>query len=258
MMKNKYSGFGLLLLLVVSSNTVMAEEYDAVLAWSQRVELGVLANGVVKEVPVSEGQRVKKDQLLLKLDEQVFVADLKFAQANLKKSEEMLIEAKRELDRVEELYNRTVSSEHELEQANLEHTKALAAEKKAQAILASKRMVLKYSAIHAPFDGIVISRNAGVGQTIVSALQSQPLITLAATGRMLARIMMGAEQLKNITEGKKAEVKINGKTFNGSVYFIGLEPVKVINNVAQYNVDISFGDFGETLRVGQQAKVVIP
>ena len=126
MMKNKYAGFGWLLLLIVSSNTLMAEEYEGMLVWAQRVELGVLVNGVVKEVPVTEGQRVKKDQLLLKLNERVFVADVNHAEADLKKAQEILIEAKRELDRVEELYNRTVSSEHELEQANLEHTRALA------------------------------------------------------------------------------------------------------------------------------------
>lgn len=258
MIKNKYSGFGWLLLLMVSSNTLMAEEYEGMLAWTQRVELGVLVNGVVKEVAVSEGQRVEKDQLLLKLDEQVFVADLKHAEADLKKAQEILIEAKRELDRVEELYNRTVSSEHEREQANLEHTRALAAEKKAQAALTRKRLVLKYSAVHAPFDGIILSRNASVGQTIISALQSQPMITMAATGRMLARIVVSSKKMTHMTAGKKAEVKVNGKTFNGSVYFVGLEPVSFKDNIAQYNIDISFSDFGETLRAGQKAKVIFP
>ncbi len=255
-MKNKYAGFGWLLLLIVSSNTLMAEEYEGMLVWAQRVELGVLVNGVVKEVPVTEGQRVKKDQLLLKLNERVFVADVNHAEADLKKAQEILIEAKRELDRVEELYNRTVSSEHELEQANLEHTRALATEKKAQAVLVRKYTALKYSAIHAPFDGIILSRNASVGQTIVSALQSQPMITMAETGRMLARITVGPEKVTHMTAGKKAEVKVNGKTFNGSVYFAGLEPVDTANGIVKYNVDISFGDFGEILRAGQKARVI--
>ncbi|MDH5435714.1 MAG: efflux RND transporter periplasmic adaptor subunit [Gammaproteobacteria bacterium] len=256
MMKIKY--FLFFMVIVFSSSTVVAEEYDAVLAWTERVELGVLTNGVIKQVAVNTGQRVKKDQLLLKLDERVFVADVKHAQSDVKKTQEMLTEAKHELDRVEELYNRTVSSETELVHANLGYTKALAEEKKAQAVLARKRSVLKYSAIHAPFDGVVLARNVSEGQTVISTLQSQPMITMAATGRMLARITVDLEKSQHMTIGKKAEIKVNGKTFNGSVYFVGLEPASFKDNVAQYNVDVGFSDFGETLRAGQKAKVLFP
>jgi len=249
--------FVLAALLAITSAGLSAAEYDAVLVWPERVELGVLVNGVVKEIPVTDGQRVKKDQLLLKLDESVFLADVNHAKADLKKAQELLIEAKRELERVEELYNRTVSSEHELEQANLGHTRALADEKKAEAVLVKKKAALKFSAIHAPFDGVVLTRNASVGQTIISTLQSRPMITLASTGRMLARITVDTGKVSALKEGSKAEVRIDGKTFNGSVFFVGLEPIKPAGSTTLYPVDISFSDLGETLRAGQNVKVVI-
>ena len=91
-----------------------AAEVQATLQWSQRVELSTPVSGVVQAVNVEVGDTVKRGQVLLTLDSTAYQARVAENQSELTRLNAEAEEAKRDLDRVQELYARTVVATAEL------------------------------------------------------------------------------------------------------------------------------------------------
>ncbi|MCW9030627.1 MAG: hypothetical protein OQK58_04000, partial [Gammaproteobacteria bacterium] len=155
---------------------VIAEEYAAILSWSKRVELSTPVNGVVQSVFAQPGKIAAKGEILVQLDARVFKADLKFAQAMYKNTEEQSLEAKRELDRQTDMYDRTMLSEHELQVAKNNYTAAQSQYQQAKSSLTKAKLNLEYSAIRAPFNAIIVSSTAVEGQVVASEMTPPVLV----------------------------------------------------------------------------------
>ena len=132
----------------------------------------------VIEVRVSEGNKVKRGALLLQLENSVATARLQQARAELAHQQLLLKEAENELERSEELYDRTLLADHDLDLARIGHAaanssyhSALLEVKRAERDLALRRII-------APFDAQVQELHAQAGETINGTLQSVKLITL--------------------------------------------------------------------------------
>ena len=95
---------------------------------ADKVELTTRVSGVVAEVLAKPGQRVKKGAVLLRLDRSVLQARVDEATAEHALAVADEADAKRELERAQELFNRTVSSASELEAATLRHLPPRAAQ----------------------------------------------------------------------------------------------------------------------------------
>lgn len=246
---------GSALFSLLCHGNAMALELTGVVQWAQRVELGTPQSGNIVEVPVEAGEPVKKGQLLVQLEARALQAGVRRAeaeQANLKRARD---EAQRELERAKELYERTLLSNHDLEQAKIAYAAANSRYQAASASLVEARLALEQSAIRAPFDGVVLQRHAEVGQTVVSNLQSVPLITLAATRQMRVQLQASQAQLATLAVGQSVTVESAGRRFKGSVSLIGLEPLAG-NGEPHYPLQILFATAGATVRVGQPAKVI--
>ena len=76
-------------------------------------------SGVIEEVFVEVGQSIKKDQILLRFDSRLIDSNLTAAKAKLQAEKLNLEEAKKENERAEELYERTVLSDHDLQKAKI-------------------------------------------------------------------------------------------------------------------------------------------
>lgn len=250
----------LLLLLpsfVLCAVPAMAEEFDASLLWSQRTGLGTPVSGVVETVFVTAGDKVKKGEKLVQLDKSVFEAHVSEFEARLKSAHEHYLEAKRERDRALELYDRTVLSEHDLQMAKNNLTSAKARLEKVRATLKAKQFDLKYSAVRAPFDVVVLSSNAQPGQVIATQYEQQPLVIVAAADKMIARIHVAENQLPLMDKGRSATVLVGDRKYNGTIRSIGLEVVANKKAAAGYPVDVEFMLEGSVLRSGQSARVII-
>ncbi|NOY53497.1 MAG: efflux RND transporter periplasmic adaptor subunit [Deltaproteobacteria bacterium] len=244
-------------LLLGSILPAWAVEYPSVLKWDRRVELSTPVSGIVSEVAVHEGERVRKGQLLLQLDDRPFRLEIDRARSVVKRLVVVLDEARREKDRAEELYARTVLSDHELQLARIGWTIADAKLESAKSDLARAKLDLEYSTVRAPFDGRILERHAEVGQTLVQRFRSTPLIVLAASDRMCAQALMTQEQFSNVTPGQKVMVKVEGHLYPGTVRSIGLTPVSAEVPGALYPVDIVFRiDPVITFRAGQPATIL--
>lgn len=235
-----------------------AVEIAATLHWSKRVELSTPVSGVIKSVLVDTGDRVKAGDILLQLDDRHYVAARDKASAELKDANEKRKEAKRELDRAQELYDRTVLSEHDLQTAKNAKVEADAAYATAKAALVNAELKLEYSRIRAPFDAYIIERHAEVGQTVVSQLKPETLLIVAAAGEMIARGYIEPAQLKTPLRGRPAQVVVAGVRYDGKVKHVGLEPVKRDKQGIYYEVDVVFHSGTHSLRAGQQVTVKLP
>lgn len=145
---------------------------------AERVELTTRVSGVVDEVLVKSGQRVKKGAVLLRLDKTVLQARLDEAAAEQARADADEEDARRELERAEELFNRTVSSTSELEAATLRHARAKAALSGANARLVIAKKNLGDAELKAPFSGVVSSVPGGPGTVVTADCQPKPLVIL--------------------------------------------------------------------------------
>lgn len=145
---------------------------------AERVELTTRVSGVVEEVLVKPGQRVKKGAVLLRLDKTVLQAQLDEATAEQARADADEEDARRELERAEELFNRTVSSASELEAATLRHARAKAALSGANARRVIAQKNLADAELKAPFNGVVKSVPGGPGTVVTADCQPKTLVIL--------------------------------------------------------------------------------
>ncbi len=236
----------------------LALDLEAHLQWEARVELGTLGSGLVEEVKVVPGQRVEQGELLLQLDPRRFRARLEEAQAVLEQAKQHRAEARRELERAIELYDRTVLADHDLKLAEIGAAEAAAAQMRAQAALTSAHLDMEYSELRAPFSGVVLEVRAAPGQALLNRLQVEPLVVLADDSRWRAIAMIGEERAAALELGRPVQVAAGGEWFDGAVHRIGLETAAGSGKESMYELQAVFtAPAGARLRAGQQATVRI-
>ncbi len=245
----------LILFALILPGLVQADE-QAVLQWSNRVELSVPVSGVVKQVNVNVGDHVRKGQVLLALDSVLFQARVSEIQASFARLTAEQADAKKDLDRVQELYNRTVVATAELDQAKLRMVRADSQLAQAQANLKLQQKNLEDSLLRAPFDGVVIARDAEPGMSVAATLQPQTLLVLGKSGEMTARLYLDAAKIESLKVGQGVSVVTGGKNYSGKIRLLGLEPVKH-DGASGYQVDVVFPS-KEQLRAGVPATVKLP
>jgi RND family efflux transporter MFP subunit len=135
-------------------------------------------SGVVAEVLVKPGQRVKKGALLLHLDKTVLQARFDEVAAEHAQALADEADARREFERAQELFNRTVSSTSELEAAALRHARAQASLGAASARRTIAQKNLNDAELRAPFDGVVSALPGGPGTVVTADCQPKTLVIL--------------------------------------------------------------------------------
>lgn len=209
---------------------------DGTVQWARRVELGLGASGAIRTVAVEAGARATKGQVLVALDDTPFRAELDQARADRD-------EAARDYKQAQQLFERTVLSAVELENAKLKSVRA-------QARYAQAKYRFDQSRIVAPFDAWVLEVRAQVGQNVVNALEARPLVVLAAAGEYVARTRVPGSTLERLAPGAPATVTVAGKNYAGKVHSLALEPGKG----DEHEVAVVF-NAAERLRPGQSARV---
>lgn len=198
------------------SGGAWAADYPAVLHWSQLVGMSAAAPGVVERVPVQAGQAVRQGELLLALEPARYQARVMAARAELDRLQAEEAEAKRNLDRQQELYARTVTATTELDAAKLTLAQAKAATQAGQARLELARRQLAETELRAPFPALVVDRPAEPGM-VVAECQPAVLVTVARSDEMLARAALSPAQAAGVTLGAAASVQVGDKGYAGKV-----------------------------------------
>ncbi|MCS6896701.1 MAG: efflux RND transporter periplasmic adaptor subunit [Nitrospira sp.] len=238
------------------------------------IQVGSQVSGKVAKVFVDFNSQVGKGQALAQIDQQPFRArvaqaraSVKSAAANLEKAKNLVAQRKRDRDRLAALREHEFVSQAELDLAETNYQDALAQEEaaqaqldQAQATLAAAELDLGYTTIYSPVDGIVISRNVDVGQTVAASFQAPTLFVIA---RDLTRMQVNANvseaDIGGVEEGKPARFRVDAyprEWFEGTVTQVRHAPV-VIQNVVTYDVVIAVDNPDLKLKPGMTATVTI-
>lgn len=260
MRKSMITGLCLILLPALSAGGTAsaATAIDAELIWAQQVRLGTPVKGVIERIEVEAGQQVAAGQLLLQLDQRPFLTRIQARRAQLRKLAAVRAEARREWERAQELYDRTVLSDHELQVAKDAWIGADADYRQAQADLKSAQLELEYSSLKAPFAARVLRRDAEVGETVVPELQPAVLLVLADSTRMRARARIGAQQLAGLKIGTAVKVTSQGRTFAAHIASLSLEPQRTAAQAPRYLLEAEFPAADARLLAGQAAEIILP
>jgi RND family efflux transporter MFP subunit len=184
--------------------------------------IGVEGEGArIAAVLVEAGDRVRRGQLLARLDTSVAQPQLRSIEASYEEARAAAELAAAEARRAEGVAASGALSAQEIERRRSAAVSAEAKVKVAAAQLAEWRARLARADIRAPADGIVLTRNAEVGQLATPG--SEPLFRLGRGGAIEIRGRVAEQDLPSLAPGQSASVRITGveRAFKGTVRLVG-------------------------------------
>ncbi|MFY9554918.1 MAG: efflux RND transporter periplasmic adaptor subunit [Blastocatellia bacterium] len=143
--------------------------------------------------------------------------------------------------------------------AKLDQAKASVSQAKAQ--LQQSQVNLDHSIIASPIDGVVVSRNVDVGQTVAASLSAPTLFTIANDlTKMQVLASIDEADVGQIRQGIKAGFTVDaypGETFSGEISQLRLN-AQTLQNVVTYSAVIDVANTALKLRPGMTANITIP
>jgi len=238
------------------------------------VLVGTQVSGTLKNIYVDFNSPVKKGQLIAQIDPALVEAQVNQARANLlsakanvEKAEASQVDSKRTMERNKELLakNLIAQSDFDTAETNYETAKASVSAAKSQvaqneAALSSAETNLFYTKIVSPVDGIVVSRNVDVGQTVAASFQTPTLFSIAQDlTKMQIDTNVAEADIGNVKVGEDVEFTVDAYpdiTFKGKVWQVRNAPITV-QNVVTYDVVIQVNNPELKLKPGMTANVSI-
>ena len=222
------------------------------------VQVGTQVSGRIAKIYTDFNQTVKKGELLAMLDTSSLQMAVAEAESSYAKARAQLKQSQQDLARMQFLFDESIKTKNDLEQAQVNFELAQASLKSAQSSLERSRINLSYASIYTPIDGIVISRNIDVGQTVAASLSS-PTLFLIANDLEKMQILANVDEsdIGQIQKGQEVRFTVQaqpGRTFTGLVSQIRLEPTTV-NNVVNYTVVINVANKDGRLLPGMTATI---
>ncbi|MFB0518046.1 MAG: efflux RND transporter periplasmic adaptor subunit [Acidobacteriota bacterium] len=238
------------------------------------VEVGSQVSGRIAKLYADFNSPVKESQVIAELEQSLFLTRVKQNEANyrstvaaLEKSQVNERNAKKSLERNEELFQRGLVSPEEREKAEELYLSSQADVKanharleQAQAQLDTSQVDLEHTVIKSPIDGIVVSRNVNVGQTVAASFQAPVLFVIANDLReMQVNCSVDEADIGKVKEGQRAKFTVDAfpdDTFYGTVTQVRFSPVE-LQNVITYDSIIEVENPELKLKPGMTATVTV-
>ena len=190
-----------------------------------QVKISPEVSGEIVALPVKEGQRVKKGDLLLKIKPDVYIAQRDQWAAGLLQTKAQLTKADAEFKRARSLSEKGLVSTSEFDQAKASYESAKAAYAQAEASLNQANENLRKTTILSPMDGTVSQLNSELGERVLGTNQFQgtEVMTIADLSRMEARVDVSENDVILVSIGDTTRIAIDAfpdKKVNGIVYEI--------------------------------------
>ena len=236
------------------------------------VQVGSQVSGTITKLYADFNSKVKEGQVVAQLDQDKFKAavdqakaNLLSAQANVEKAKVSVEDTRRTLERNKELRKRDLIAQSDLDAAQaaydsavaqLEVSKAQVAQAKAGLDQAS--VDLAHTVIRSPVDGIVVSRNVDVGQTVAASLQAPVLFLIANDlSKMQVDTNVSEGDVGNVWVDQEANFTVDAyptRQFKGKVLQVRNAPI-MVQNVVTYDAVVGVDNKELLLRPGMTANV---
>ena len=222
------------------------------------VNIGSQVSGQVSELNADFNDRVKKGQVLLKLDPTIFNAQVKQAEASLASAEANRRLAQSNLERNQRLQAQNFVSGSAMDQSKRELEVADANIKVARAQLDNAVANLNNSVIRSPIDGVIIKRTIDIGQTVAAAFQTPNLFQIARDlTKMQIDTNVSEADVGALRDGLPARFVVDAypdREFEATLRQFRLA-ANVQQNVVTYNVVLDVDNKDELLKPGMTAQV---
>jgi len=236
------------------------------------VQVGSQVSGAIDKLFADFNSKVKKDQVVAQINQDKFKAtvdqsraNLLAAQANVAKAKASLEDAQRTLDRNKELRKRDLIAQSDLDtsQANYDAAAAQyevnkAQVNQAQASLNQSNVDFNNTVIRSPVDGIVVSRNVDVGQTVAASLQAPVLFLIANDlSKMQVDTNVSEGDVGNVWVGQEVTFTVDAypaRRFRGKVLQVRNAAI-MVQNVVTYDAVIGVDNKELLLKPGMTANV---
>ncbi len=238
------------------------------------VQVGTYVSGPIQAIYADFNSEVKKGQTVARIDPRPFelrvqqaeatlanahakvaksAADLKYKTSNLARNKQLATEGIISRD----LIDTTASS---AEQARADVALNQAEVKQAEAALAEARVNLGYTDIISPVDGVVVSRNVDVGQTVAASFQTPTLFLIAEDlTQMQVDTNVSESDIGAVAPGQRVTFTVDAypdRRFEGTVVQVRNAPQNV-QNVITYDVVVGAKNEDLALRPGMTANVAV-
>ncbi len=224
------------------------------------VLVGTQVSGTIKTLYVDFNSRVKKGQLIAQIDPTLFQTQLAQAQANTDHAEAALRDAERTLNQNKALYAKNLVAKNDYDAAVTGYDGAKAQLAQAKAALQSAVTNLSYTKIYSPVDGIVISRNVDIGQTVAASFQTPTLFSIAQDlTKMQIDTNVAESDIGAVQVGQEVDFTVDAypdTTFKGKVWQKRQAPI-IVQNVVTYDTVIQVNNRDLKLMPGMTANVSI-
>ncbi len=223
------------------------------------VDVGTQVTGIIEKLYVDYNDTVKKGQLLAELEKTLLDSELKSADANMASAKASFEYARKNYERDKALHNEQLISDYEFQTSQRDYDVARLSYEKSQADRVRAAKNLNYAEIYSPIDGIVISREVEIGQTVVSSMNVANLYVIADLDNMQVVGNVDEADIGQVKVGQHVTFTVDAYTndvFNGTVTQVRLNPTTE-SNVVTYEVIVNAPNPDHKLIPGMTANLTI-
>src|SRR5213593_1593830 len=238
------------------------------------VQVGTYVSGPILAIDVTFNSPVKKDQRVARIDPAPFAVKVREAEANLQNAKARVLKDQADLTlkklllvRNRALLTKNLVAQNDLDTAQSNYDQAVAqlaldqaAVAQAQASLEEAQVNLRYTDILSPVDGVVVSRNVDVGQTVAASFQTPTLFLIAQDlTKMQVDTNVSESDVGRVRQEQPATFTVDaypGQPFHGKVAQVRNAPITV-QNVVTYDVVVAVDNAKLELKPGMTANVTI-
>ncbi len=218
--KKIFVGIGLVVLTVASYiayQGIFYVETDNAQIEAHTVLLSSKVAGFIKEVNVTDGQKVAKGDILVQIDDRDYKAMAESAKSELLSLEARKNDAEKNYNRIKRLYSQSVVSPQQYDAAAASYNEVKAKYDSAAAKVTQTEINLENCQIMAPADGIVARKSAEVGQL---ASPGTPLVGFVSSDSRWVMANFKETDIDEVQIGRPVDISIDalsGQKFKGQV-----------------------------------------
>ena len=219
-----------------------------------QVDVGTQVTGKITKLFADYNSVVKKGELIAEIDKTLLESEVEAANANLESARSTYEYRKTNYERDRKLHDKKLISDYDYETSRNEYDLARLAYQKSKADRVKATENLGYAEIYAPIDGIVISREVEIGQTVVANI-----FTIADLDNMQVIADVDEADIGQVKVGQRVTFSVDAypdDVFNGKVTQVRLNPTEE-SNVITYEVVVSADNADHKLIPGLTADITI-
>jgi RND family efflux transporter MFP subunit len=185
------------------------------------------ATGRLEWLGVEEGSRVRTGEVIARLENRDVLAASDQAVAAVNSAKAELADAEQNYGRMKELREKGFVAQSELDAADTRVKRARAALTGAEAALRSAQVAVEYTLIRAPFDAVVLTKNADVGDIVTplgaAANAKAAVVSIADMASLQVEVDVSESNLAKVKTGQPCEIQLDAlpdSRFRGAVHMI--------------------------------------